>query len=76
MLEALEMFPSCPMFRSLYGNYAKIGGDFRHDVKVADPNAEISPDLDYLSSSDKSFKGELGMFLAERFPTPCRYEVE
>ena len=76
MLEALEMFPSCPMFRSLYGNYAKIGGDFRRDVKVADPNAEISPDLDYLSSSDKSFKGELGKFLAERFPTPCRYEVE
>ena len=76
MLEALEMFPNCPMFRSLYGNYAGIGGTFHKDVKVADPARNINPELDFLSSNDKSFRGEVGKFLAERFPDPCRFEVK
>ena len=76
MLEALECFPNCPMFRSLYGNYANIGGTFHKDVKVSDPAREINPDLDFLSSNDKSFQGELGKFLAERFPAPSRFEVD
>lgn len=75
MLEALEMFPRCPMFRSIYGNYAKLGGTFRKDVKIAAPDREPDADLDFLSSSDKSFRGEVGRFLAKRFPEPCRYEV-
>ena len=76
MLEALEMFPNCPMFRSLYGNYAGIGGTFHKDVKVADPARNVNAELDFLSSNDKSFKGECGKFLAERFTEPCRFEVE
>lgn len=75
MLEAINMFPNCPMFRSLYGNYANIGGTYHKDVKVADPAREINPDLDFLSSNDKSFQGKLGQFLAERFPEPSRFEV-
>lgn len=75
MLEALEMFPRCPMFRSLYGNYANIGGDFHRDVKINSPDRAVNPELDFLSSSDKSFNGEVGKFLAERFPDPCKYEV-
>lgn len=75
MLEALEAFPNCPMFRSLYGNYANIGGTERKDVKISLPNQAVDPKLDLLSSSDKSFRGEVGRFLAERFPEPCRYEV-
>lgn len=75
MLEALTVFPNCPMFRSLYGNYANIGGTKRKDVKISDPNKAVDPEADLLSSSDKSFHGEVGRFLAERFPTPCRYEV-
>lgn len=75
MLEALEAFPTCPMFRSLYGNYANIGGTQRSDVKISEPSQIPDADLDLLSSSDKSFHGEVGRFLAKRFPVRCRYEV-
>lgn len=75
MLEALEAFPNCPMFRSLYGNYANIGGTQRKDVKISNPDTAVDPKADLLSSSDVSFTGEVGRFLAERFPEPCRYEV-
>ena len=75
MLEALEMFPSCPMFRSIYGNYAGIGGTFRKDVKIMEPTQAVDPDLDFLSSSDRSFRGKVGEFLAKRFPDPSRFEV-
>lgn len=75
MLEALEAFPDCPMFRSLYGNYASIGGTKRKDVKISDTNTKPDGDLDLLSSSDRSFHGEVGWFLKKRFPVPCRYEV-
>lgn len=76
MLEALEAFPTCQMFRSLYGNYAAIGGTQRKDVKINEPHVVPGKDLDLLSSSDVSFHGEVGRFLAERFPEPCRYEVK
>ena len=76
MLEALQMFPNCPMFRSIYGNYARIGGTQRKDVKVNEAYIIPDRDLDLLSSSDKAFRGETGKFLANRFPERCRYEVE
>ena len=76
MLEAIEAFPTCPMFRSLYGNYANIGGVQRKDVKINDVATVPDETLDLLSSSDKSIHGEVGRFLAERFPEPCRYEVK
>ena len=75
MLEALRMFPNCPMFRSLYGNYAGIGGDYHDDVKVPEPNMKVDASLDFLSSNDGSFRGEVGKFLRERFPNPSRFEV-
>ena len=75
MLEALEAFPNCPMFRSLYGNYANIGGTKRDDVKINDALTVPDETLDLLSTSDKSFRGEVGRFLAKRFPERCRYEV-
>jgi len=75
MLEALERFPSCPMFRSLYGNYANIGGTQRKDVKISTPTGIPDENLDLLSSSDTAFHGELGRFLEKRFPNRCRYEV-
>ena len=33
-LEMMEQFPDTPAFRSLYGNYWKIGGVNKHDMKV------------------------------------------
>lgn len=76
MLEALEMFPRCPMFRSLYGNYAQIGGEFHRDVKTVNPDYEIAEDADLFSTSNRSFAGSVREQLEKRFPDPCRYEVE
>ena len=76
MLETLEMFPRCPMFRSLYGNYAGIGGEFFKDVKTMDPDKEIPEDALFFSTSNRAFSGKVRKQLEERFPDPCKYEVE
>ena len=75
-LEAIRKFPDCPMFRSLYGNYAKVGGEYHEDVKTVDPNKIIPDDIDFFSTSNKSFAGEVRRQMEERFPDPCRYEAE
>lgn len=74
MIEALEMFPRCPMFRSLYGNYAKIGGDFRKDVKTVDPDKEIPEGAEFFSTSNRAFAGKVLEQMEKLFPDPCRYE--
>lgn len=75
MLEALKTFPDCPMFRSLYGNYASIGGTQHDDVKIAGINEHIPDDADYVSTSDVSFhSGVVGSEIRLRFPKACRYE--
>jgi len=76
MMDALDMFPRCPMFRSLYGNYAGIGGEFHRDVKTINPDKEIPEDADFFSTSNKAFAGSVRKQLDERFPDPCKYEVE
>lgn len=73
-LEALEMFPRCPMFRSLYGNYAQIGGTFHKDVKTTDQDKVIPEDADFFSTSNKAFRGSVADQMAQRFPDPCRFE--
>ena len=73
-LETLEAFPDCPMFRSLYGNYAKIGGELYEDVKTVDPDKIIPEDALFFSTSNKSFAGRVREQLEQRFPEPCRYE--
>lgn len=76
MLDVLEMFPRCPMFRSLYGNYAKVGGEFIKDCKTVDANKIIDKDAPFFSTSNKSFAGKVQKQIAERFPDVCRYEAE
>ena len=73
-LETLQMFPDCPMFRSLYGNYAQIGGELSEDVKTVDPDKIIPEDAMFFSTSNKSFAGRVREQLEQRFPEPCRYE--
>ena len=75
-LETLQAFPKCPMFRSLYGNYAKIGGEQIEDVKTTDPNKTIPEDALFFSTSNRAFAGRVRKQLEERFPDPCRYEAE
>lgn len=75
MLEALESFPDCPMFRSLYGNYAGIGGDQHDDVKIVSLTEGIADGADYVSTSNDSFKnGLVGKQIRDMFPDMCRYE--
>ena len=62
------------MFRSLYGNYAKIGGEQTEDVKTVDPDKIIPDDALFFSTSNKSFAGKVREQLEQRFPEPCRYE--
>ena len=75
MLEALEAFPDCPMFRSLYGNYASIGGSQHDDVKIFDMAETIPDDWDYVSTSNSSFNhGNVGKQIRAMFPEKCKYE--
>lgn len=75
MLEALEAFPDCPMFRSLYGNYTEIGGIPHKDVKIIDVCGHIPAGSDYVSTSDSSFQyGVVGIEIRKRFLDKCKYE--
>lgn len=75
MLEAVETFPQCPMFRSLYGNIAEIGGVQHDDVKITDLKQRIPDGADYVSTDGNSFaRGEVGKQIREMFPDKCKYE--
>ena len=75
MLEALETFPDCPMFRSIYGNYAEIGGVQHDDVKIVSVTDHVPRDADYVSTGDSSFLyGQVGYDIRKRFPEACKYE--
>lgn len=74
-LEALTMFPECPMFRSLYGNYVDEPTIERLDVKKRFITDEISEEEDLVSTEDKTFQiGQAGQFIRDRFRSSSRYE--
>lgn len=78
-LEVLDKFGDVPAFRSLYGNYHKIGGVDRHDMKVKIlnyPNMyNVENFWDFVSTSDESFRdGEVGRFLRDKFNKKSRFE--
>ena len=80
-LEMMEQFPDTPAFRSLYGNYWKIGGVNKHDMKVKILNyskmINVENYWDFVSTSDESFKdGEVGRFIRRRFDKKSRFEKE
>lgn len=75
-LEVLNEFPSCPMFRSLYGNYVQAEGIQKPDVKISDFNKLPDPDAAFLSTSNKSFMfGAVGKYIQKTFKEPCKYEA-
>ena len=74
--ECLDRFPGCPMFRSLYGNYAGIGGTVAEDVKITGLDTVPTGDEILLSTSDKSFRdGAVGEYIRQAFPDMCKYET-
>lgn len=76
MLETIERFPDCPMFRALYGNYNEIGGIDAPDCKIVRPEIPIPAGARFVSTSDSSFiNGTVGRQIRERFPEKSRWEV-
>ena len=78
-LEVLNRFPDTPAFRSLYGNYWKIGGESKHDMKVKvlkyPKMYAVENDWEFLSTSDTSFReGTVGEFVRKRFNKRSRFE--
>lgn len=73
-LEVIRKFPRCPMFRCVYGNYWRVGGEQMADCKITDP-AQEPEDTVMLSTSDGSFRhGLVGEYIKNAFPDKCRYE--
>lgn len=80
MLEVLNRFPGQPMIRALYGNYYKIGGEDKHDMKVEmldfGKMDMVAGKWNFLSTSDESFeRGTAGRFIREKFKNRSRFEV-
>lgn len=74
-IKVLDEFPRHPMFRSLYGNYWKVGGNVVSDVKIYDLESVPSENQILLSTTETAFKdGKVGEFVRNRFPKPCRWE--
>lgn len=78
-LEVLERYPNTPAFRSLYGNYWRIGGDSRHDMKIkiiSYPRMDLVENFwNFLSTSDTSFQnGNVGVFVRNKFKERSRFE--
>ena len=72
--KALALHDSHNGMRTLLGNLDQIGGTEHPNVKNADP--EQWGQLDYLSTSDKSFKyRDIGRHIRKRFPDPSRWET-
>ncbi len=62
-----------PLWRTVYGNRLRIGGERTCDVKVYRDQPE--PDTSrFASTSDGTWRTWGQLHVAPRFPTPCRYE--
>ena len=63
------------MFRSLYGNYAKVGGIKVDDVKIYNAAGLPQPGQALLSTSDASFSfGRVGKIIRDKFSERSRWE--
>lgn len=75
MLEALETFPSCSMVRSIYGNFAMIGGNPHSNVKVKDGRKRLKEYTDFVSTNENSFNfGMIGQDIKAMFKEKSRFE--
>lgn len=80
-LEVLEKFEGVPAFRSLYGNYCKIGGESQHDMKIKVLDYKrmdlVESFWRFLSTSDNSFRGgNVGEYVKRKFNKKSRFEKE
>lgn len=71
-IELLNM-TDCPMFRCLYGNFAKLKAELSSDVKIVSKEKRYKGGI-YLSTDDNSFNGVVGQQIKDTFPVRCKYE--
>lgn len=74
LLEVFKVFPRGSLFRSLYGNYYKVGGMDYRDCKISSPDKKPKA-LPMLSTSDESFMGLTGDYIKSKFKRRCRFEI-
>lgn len=76
VIDTLDAFPNCPMFRSLYGNYNKVGGIKTTDVKIYDRTSLPKDGQTLLSTADTSFNlGKVGDYIKHKFTDKSRWEI-
>ena len=64
-----------PMFRSIYGNKARVPYIYHADVKIYDRRTAPPNGCDFVSTMDDSFrKGKVGEIIRSTFPKPSTYE--
>lgn len=62
--------------RTLYGNYAAVGGVRADDCKIANEDLVPDPDRTYLSTSDGSFRyWKIGRYIRSQLTAPSPYET-
>lgn len=70
-----ELYPGVGAKRSLYGNEYSVGGIPRADCKIYQTYANPNPKIDFLSTTDASFRdGRVGKLIKERFNKKSIYE--
>lgn len=75
MLDALAMIPPGPVWRTMYGNLAQLGGTKLKDVKVMQRELDV-PEGPYCSTDDLCFPfGVAGRTIRSMFPEPSPYEA-
>lgn len=75
MFETLEAYQNEPMFRALYGNINKIGGEQMADVKFYQKRQPF-PIGTYASTADESWQTEkIGQIIRGKFACKSRFEI-
>jgi len=62
------------LWRSLYGNTYQLPSEYKLDLKIAERNELWAFDAPILSTTERSFKGRVGVMLKDRFNQPSKYE--
>ena len=75
-LKTIDKFRGCPMFRSLYGNHHRIGGQYHQDCMIQNKTDLPADNSLFVSTSDRAyFYGAIGEYIRERFNEASRYEL-
>ena len=76
LLEIIGTFPDRHATRTLYGNWNRIGGELREDVKVVEIDTAFDPEGQFISSDDATWGNTpLGNFIKDKYPRRSKWET-